>query len=270
MSRTLSFMSDHDTEILARRVAEWLLDAQHAVAFTGAGISTESGIPDFRSPGGFWTQIRIIYFDEFLSSPEARYEYWRQKAEGYRRFGGCQPNRGHIILAEWERCGLLKCVLTQNIDGLHQRAGSKQVCELHGNARFVVCLACEARFEAEPFVKRFLEEDRVPDCPECGGLLKHAVISFGQPLDPCVMDAAYREAGQADLMIVVGSSLVVEPAASLPRFTRNKGGKLVIINRDPTRQDSLAHCVLRGESGRVLELIDISRRTLAASGGRGG
>ncbi|GIW94473.1 MAG: NAD-dependent protein deacetylase [Pirellulaceae bacterium] len=258
-------MTSEVLEEKCRQVAQWLLAARHAVAFTGAGISTESGIPDFRSADGIWSRYRVIYFDEFLDSVEARYEYWRQKAELYRECRDCRPNRGHQVLADWERAGLLRCVLTQNVDGLHQDAGSKNVIELHGTGRLVGCLRCGARFDAEPYVLRFLDEDRVPDCPECGGLLKHAVISFGQQLEPQVMETALCHARQADLMLVVGSSLVVEPAASLPRMVAGNGGRLVIINRDPTPQDSLARCVLRGESGPILDSIERWRQRLATS-----
>lgn len=254
VSPTLRIMScDHDS---LAQIARWLLSARRAVAFTGAGISTESGIPDFRSPGGVWTRYPIIYFDEFLASQEARYQYWKQKAEAYREYAACRPNAGHQILAAWEARGWLRGVITQNIDGLHQEAGSRSVLELHGTARSVGCLTCHAEYDAAEYVEKFLREDRVPCCPQCGGYLKHRVISFGQPLDANVLQEAIRWAKEADLLLAIGSSLVVQPAATVPEYTRRSGGKLVIINREATPLDHLAHCVVQGEAGHLLSVID--------------
>src|SRR5262245_23335285 len=165
-----------------QQIADWLEAARSAVVLTGAGISTESGIPDFRSPGGVWSKYRTVYFDEFLESAEGRYEYWRQKCEMHRDFANAQPNAGHKVLANWEAAGRIRGVVTQNIDGLHQMAGSQNVLELHGTARQAACLDCRARYDIEPLVQKFLADDQVPDCPQCGGLLKHATISFGQSL----------------------------------------------------------------------------------------
>jgi NAD-dependent deacetylase len=239
-----------------RRVAQWLASSHSSVVLTGAGISTESGIPDFRSPGGVWSKYRTVYFDEFLSSPDGRYEYWRQKCEMHREFGPAQPNAGHVVLARWEAAGRIGGVITQNIDGLHQLAGSHRVLELHGTARQAACLDCTARFDIEPLVARFLADDRVPDCPACGGRLKHATISFGQMLPPDVLMEATRSSRNADLMLAIGSSLVVTPAADLPRVAKERGAKLVIINRDPTPLDSIADEVLHGSIGETLTAID--------------
>ena len=148
-----------------RRVASWLADARQAVAFTGAGISTESGIPDFRSPGGVWEKYQPVYYDDFLARAEARQEYWRQKSEAHRAFADASPNVGHQVLAGWETSGTLRAVITQNIDGLHQLAGSRDVLELHGTAREVMCIDCDERYDVEPLVQQFLETDRVPPCP---------------------------------------------------------------------------------------------------------
>jgi NAD-dependent deacetylase len=240
-----------------RQIAAWLAESpQPAVAFTGAGISTESGIPDFRSPGGVWATSTPVYYDEFLASAEARYEYWRQKAITHREFSAASPNAGHRVLARWEAAGVLRGVITQNIDGLHQLAGSRQVLELHGTARQIGCLDCGARYEADPWVQRFLADDAVPDCQACGGRLKHATISFGQPLPPEVLLEASEWSRQAGLFLVLGSSLVVEPAASLPRLAQRFRSRLVIINRDPTPQDAACDLVLHEPIGAALEAID--------------
>lgn len=237
-------------------VADWLAESRFIVAFTGAGISTESGIPDFRSPGGIWSQSQPVMYQDFLASAEARYEYWRQKSLSHRDFEAAEPNAGHRILAKWEQQGRLHGVITQNIDGLHESAGSRNVLQLHGTARQIACLDCGVGFDADPWVKEFLENDRVPSCPECGGLLKHATISFGQSLPPDVLRQASQWTQDCDLLLVMGSSLVVEPAASMPRLAQQSGAKLVIINRDPTDQDSLADAVLQAGIGETLAEID--------------
>ncbi|MGD9633852.1 MAG: NAD-dependent deacetylase [Pirellulales bacterium] len=242
---------DHTIE----RVARWLAEARSAVAFTGAGISTESGIPDFRSPGGVWSKYRTVYFDEFLESADARHEYWRQKCEAHREFAAAGPNAGHRALAEWETAGRIRGVITQNIDELHQRAGSRNVLELHGTARRAACLDCSARFDIEPLVAKFLADNRVPPCPACGGRLKHATISFGQSLPADVLMSANRWSREADLFLAIGSSLVVTPAADLPRHAKERGARLVIINRDPTPLDRMADATLGGSIGEVLSAI---------------
>jgi NAD-dependent deacetylase len=238
------------------RVADWVASSKSAIVLTGAGISTESGIPDFRSPGGVWSKYRTVYFDEFLESADARYEYWRQKCEAHRDFAAAQPNAGHRVLADWEAADRIRGVITQNIDGLHQVAGSRRVLELHGTARQAACLSCEARFDITPLVAEFLQHDRVPDCPNCGGLLKHATISFGQSLPADILMDAGRLSRGADLMIAIGSSLVVTPAANLPVIAKEHGARLVIINRDPTPIDFRADAILRDPIGSVLTAID--------------
>jgi NAD-dependent deacetylase len=238
------------------QVADWLASSQSAVVLTGAGISTESGIPDFRSPGGVWSKYRTVFYDEFLSSAEARHEYWRQKAEMHREFADAQPNAGHQVLARWEATSRIRGVITQNIDGLHQMAGSGKVLELHGTARQATCLDCRARYEIGPLVEQFLAQNRVPDCPECGGRLKHATISFGQTLPADVLLEANGWSRDADLMLAIGSSLVVTPAADLPRTAKAHGARLVIINRDPTPVDPLADAILTNSIGEVLAAMD--------------
>jgi NAD-dependent deacetylase len=234
-------------------LAEWLKAASHAVAFTGAGISTESGIPDFRSPNGIWSKVSPVYFAEFLRSADARHEYWRQKSVTHVDFSRASPNDGHRAIADWESAGHLRGVITQNIDGLHQEAGSRSVLELHGTAREIGCLSCGVRFPADAWVQRFLDSQSVPDCPECGGLLKHATISFGQALDEAVLKGAMSLARESDLFLAVGSSLVVHPAAGLPALAKDNGARLVIINRDPTPLDGMADLVIREPIGATLK-----------------
>lgn len=257
---------DSQANALCRKVARWLVDATQAVAFTGAGMSTDSGIPDFRSPGGIWSKYRPVYFDEFLDSASARHEYWRQKCEAHREFADAQPNRGHRVLAAWQQAGRLRGVITQNIDGLHQMAGSQNVLELHGTAREIVCLDCALRFDPEPLIEQFRLTDAVPPCASCGGRLKSATISFGQAMPMEIMDEAARWSAECGLFLALGSSLAVEPAASLPRLAAEAGARLVIINRDPTGQDRMADAVIHAELAEALETIDREAEVLLAAG----
>jgi len=226
------------------------------VIFTGAGISTESGIPDFRSPGGVWAKYKPVYFSEFMANAASRHEYWRQKCEAHREFADAEPNQGHRILAEWESAGLLAGVITQNIDGLHQLAGSQNVLEIHGTARSAACMKCGVRLEIDPLVAEFLKTQQPPDCKQCGGPLKHATISFGQSLDEKVMQTAHQWMTEADLVLALGSSLVVHPAASLPQLAAERGARLVIINRDPTPLDSMADLTIHAPLGETLAAVD--------------
>jgi NAD-dependent deacetylase len=242
------------------RLAEAIRAARQVVAFSGAGMSTESGIPDFRSPGGIWARSQPVLFQDFLRDADARREYWRQKSVAHTDFATARPNVGHITLARWESAGHLHGVITQNIDGLHQDAGSRAVLELHGTARWVACLKCAARFEPDPLVREFLETNDVPPCPQCGGLLKHATISFGQHLPEDVLEEAVVWTRSCDLFLAIGSSLVVEPAASLPRLAVQSGAKLAIINRDPTGQDAAAAFLFHTSIGETLAAVDQSLR----------
>ncbi|MEQ8212161.1 MAG: NAD-dependent deacylase [Lacipirellulaceae bacterium] len=249
-------MKEH-LDPVAEKIAQWLKEAEHAVVFTGAGISTESGIPDFRSPGGVWSKYRTVYYDEFLADADARHEYWRQKAEGHQEFADAQPNDGHKTLAKWERLGLIRGVITQNIDGLHQLAGNQATLELHGTARQVQCQDCGARYDAAPLVDEFLKTDRVPACRDCAkGRLKHATVSFGQSLPVEVFQQSAAWSRQADLFLAIGSSLVVSPAADLPALATRSGSRLVIINRDSTPLDHLADEVIRESIGETLLSVD--------------
>lgn len=237
-------------------LASWLVEARRAIVFTGAGISTESGIPDYRSPNGIWARSRPVYFDDFLASAEARYEYWRQKAASHEEFMRSRPNPGHLAVARWEAEGRVQAVITQNIDGLHTIAGSRDVCELHGTARRIGCLECGTQYDADPLVRRFLADDHVPSCPACGGILKHATISFGQALNEKVLQRATDLARNSDLFLAIGSSLVVQPAAGLPALARRGGARLVIINRDPTPLDDSADAVIHEPIGRTLSEVE--------------
>lgn len=240
-----------------KRIATWLAQAENAVVFTGAGVSTESGIPDFRSPGGIWSKYRTVFYDEFMASADARHEYWRQKSEGHRDFAEATPNAGHGIVAAWEAAQHIRGVITQNIDGLHQLAGNRNVLELHGTARKVRCQDCGALYDAEPLVQEFLATDRVPTCRECrGGRLKHATVSFGQALPSNVLNEAAEWCSEADLLFAIGSSLVVSPAADLPLLAKQHGARLVIINRDSTPLDSLADAVIHEPIGATLTAIN--------------
>jgi NAD-dependent protein deacetylase/lipoamidase len=242
------------------QIAEWLTAAKAAVVFTGAGISTESGIPDFRSPTGIWSQAQPVYFEDFLSSAKARQEYWRQKSIAHRDFAGALPNDGHRVLAAWESTGAIRGVITQNIDGLHQAAGSRRVWELHGTAREVSCLTCARRWPADPWVENFLATERAPDCPECGGALKHATISFGQPLDEKILQESLALSRDSDLFLALGSSLVVHPAAGLPAMAKQHGARLVIINREPTPLDGIADLVIHDGIGRTLQHVSAAAK----------
>jgi len=253
-SMTIRLNEDRIAEA-AQTIAAWMADAKSAVAFTGAGISTESGIPDFRSPGGVWSKHRTVYFDEFCRSAQARYEYWQQKSEAHRDFAAAEPNVTHQTLAQWESNKRLRGVGTQNIDGLHQQAGSRQVLELHGTAREIACLDCDWHDRADPWIQSFLDNDRVPDCPDCGGRLKHATVSFGQVLPEGVLRMASTWAVEADLFLTLGSSLVVEPAASLPRIAKDAGARLVILNRDHTPLDHHADLVVNAPLGAIFEAV---------------
>lgn len=237
---------------LADQLAGWLRDARHAVAFTGAGISTESGIPDFRSPGGVWSRTKPVYWEEFLASRAARVRYWKFRLEAYRDFRDAMPNDGHLALSRLEAAGRLAGVITQNIDGLHQLAGSRRVIELHGTARVVACISCGREWTPEEVHARIERGDEAPDCDDCGAPLKSRTISFGQPMPVREMEEAVALADASDLFIAIGSSLVVEPAASIPARAKANGSRLVIINRDATPLDDAADMVIRTPIGDTL------------------
>ena len=224
------------------------------VFFTGAGISTESGIPDFRSPGGIWTKMSPIEFQDFLNSEEMRRESWRRKFETDKTLRSAKPNEGHYAIERLISSGKASAVITQNIDNLHQDSGIAQekVIELHGNGTFATCLTCATRYELESIKQSFLGNDELPICKFCGGLIKTATISFGQamPLEP--VQKAEDAARRCDLFICIGSSLVVPPAAQIPLIAKDNGAKLVILNREATPLDEYADLVLNDEIGTAL------------------
>ena len=236
------------------RLRDLLDAARRAVVFTGAGISTESGIPDFRSPGGIWTQMAPIDFSEFLASEEARRETWRRRFAADATLREARPNRGHRAVAELVRRGTAATIITQNIDGLHQASGvaDEQVIELHGNTTYAHCLDCARRYEIEEVRIAFERDGEPPVCEDCGGWVKTATISFGQGMPPEPMRRAEEETLAADLFLVAGSSLVVYPAAGFPQLAKHNGARLVIINREPTGLDRLADLVLNRAIGESL------------------
>lgn len=240
--------------ILIDALRKMLSASRRAVVFTGAGISTESGIPDFRSPGGIWTKYKPIDFREFISSDEARRETWRRKIAVDDAVSRAEPNRGHHAIAKLAARKKVSSVITQNIDGLHQRSGvpDDQVIELHGNGTYAACLDCLKRFELADMFAAFKINEEPPLC-DCGGFIKSATISFGQPMPVEAMRRAQAESKSCDLFIAIGSSLVVYPAASFPAVAKQNGSRLVILNREPTDLDYLADLVLNLEIGPTLE-----------------
>jgi len=238
-------------------LVRYVTSANSIVAFTGAGISTESGVPDFRSPNGVWATSQPVLYQDYLQSATAREEYWRQKSAAHDELLHANPNIAHQQLAEWEKCGMLRGIITQNIDRLHQRAGSQNVLELHGNALEMLCIDCGDRSESDRWVQEYRITKAVPPCHECGGRLKHATISFGQSLDSEVLETAGAWAYESDLFLVIGSSLVVEPAASLPVLAKRHGSRLAIMNRDATPHDARADLVIRTGIGEALSLLTL-------------
>lgn len=234
---------------------------EHIVALTGAGISTESGIPDYRGPQGIWTTGKLPRIADFASNPETRREYWENWAERYPASLAVRPNQGHFALVRLEEAGVLDAIVTQNIDGLHVEAGNaaSRVLELHGTRRRVRCLDCGTNWSAEEIYGRIRDGERVPACTVCGGPLRSATVLFGEPLPVETLRRATEAARSADLLLVVGSSLVVSPAARLPLLARRSGATTAIINREPTRQDDAFNVVVRGGAGpnlsRLVQLL---------------
>lgn len=242
-----------------KQIADLIINSKRIVIFSGAGLSTESGIPDFRSPGGLWDRYNPedFYFQKFISSESSREKYWQMATEMYEPMKKAQPNPAHLAIAELERLGKLDCVITQNIDGLHIKAGNsrEKVIELHGTAMYVICLRCQKRYERDEIQERIRKGVKVPYCDDCGGPLKPATISFGQAMPERETNEAYNRSSSCDLFIVIGSSLVVQPAASMPFIAKRNGAKLVIINRDPTPYDNLADIVIHGMAGSIMSSI---------------
>jgi len=234
--------------------------ASHRIVFfTGAGLSTESGIPDFRSPGGLWSRMKPIQFKDFLASDSVRQKSWKRRFSGENTIKLAQPNVGHKVVAMLINSGQASCVITQNIDNLHQESGiensAQRVIELHGNATYAKCLSCDKRFEMEQLESLFHSLGRIPECETCNGIIKSATISFGQSMPEYEMQRAQQESLACDLFIVLGSSLVVYPAAGFPELAHRNGAKLVIVNREATPLDGMAKLVLHEEIGTCLSTL---------------
>jgi len=234
-------------------------NALRVVVFTGAGISTESGIPDFRSPGGIWTKMSPIHFDDFLRSAGIRREAWRRKFEIDKTIGAAEPNKGHMAIARLVDTGKVSHVITQNIDNLHQNSGvpPSRIIELHGNGTYARCLDCGLRHELDEVRAVFEATGEPPPCRSCNGIIKSATISFGQSMPEEEMRRAEEATLACDLFLAVGSSLQVYPAAGFPILARRNGAQLVILNREPTELDHLADLVIHGEIGPTLAPISM-------------
>jgi NAD-dependent deacetylase len=241
--------------VTVARAAQLLAGARHGVALTGAGVSAESGIPTFRGEGGLWTRydpVKVSSIETFLADPAA---YWQVSRERGRVALAAKPNPGHVALASLEAAGHLDAVVTQNTDGLHQAAGSRLVVELHGSGRTVECLSC-GRTEPRVDVQERLDREMPPRCRHCGGtMLKPTVVLFGEPMPANAVQQAFDLAAAADVMLVVGSSLVVFPAAEVPLVALRAGARLIVVNAEPTPVDRYAEVVIHGRAGEVLPQI---------------
>ena len=253
------------------KIAELIVHSNRIVVFVGAGLSTESGIPDFRSPGGVWDRYdpQDFYFQKFLESESTREKYWQMATEMYQSMKDAKPNSAHLAIAELEQMGKLDCLITQNIDGLHFKAGNSpdKVLELHGTAMYVTCLSCQKRYNRDAIQIRIAHGDKAPLCDGCKGFLKPATISFGQSMPVAETQSAYEHSAACDLFIVIGSSLVVQPAARMPVVAKQNDARLVIINRDETPCDQLADCIVHAQAGPTMAaVIEQVRGALANTG----
>ena len=240
------------------QLAQLIKQSSKVIVFTGAGISTESGIPDFRSPGGIWSRYDPEDFtiQKFLSGPAARRTIWKMSLEGG-LLTEAKPNLAHHAIAELYQLGKLDCVITQNIDNLHQKAGvpEDKVFELHGNMERAICLSCHKRFPMPEVLRKIKEGVEVPDCPECQGILKPDAVFFGEALPQGTLREAIRRAQNCDLFIVIGSTLVIYPAAYIPTYAREAGAKLAIVNLTPTPFDDYTEVVIRGKAGQIMSEV---------------
>ena len=243
-----------DIETGIARLRDLVNESDIVVPFTGAGISTECGIPDFRSPGGLWTKYQPISFDEFMASAEMRSESWRRRFAMDKQFSTARPGCGHLALASLHRLGKIPAVITQNIVNLHQASGfaADKVVELHCNTTYAACLGCGGRYELRWVRERFEAHGRAPDCGDCGGYIKTATISFGQAMPEAAMRRAETLSSACDLFLAIGSSLVVWPAAGFPLLAKRSGARLVVLNREATDFDDMADLVIRADIGQTL------------------
>jgi NAD-dependent deacetylase len=251
-------LAEQSLDALAQKAAELIVAASKLVVFSGAGISTESGIPDFRSPGGIWSRFdpEDFTYQKFVSDPEARRKQWRMLGEGHLTTNA-QPNPAHYAIAELDRLGKLDCVITQNVDRLHHKAGvpEEKVFELHGNVQWAVCLSCGRRYPFEHIKTRWEGGEEIPDCEECGGMLKPDAVLFGEALPQAVLEEASRRSSDCDLFIVVGSTLVVYPAAYMPIYAVRGGARLIIVNLSDTPMDAQADVVIRARAGEAMSKV---------------
>jgi NAD-dependent deacetylase len=245
-------MMNEKIALIARKIKA----GRNNIFFTGAGISTESGIPDYRSQGGIWDKFRPVYFDEFMGSRDAREEYWRRWKELYVGIRQARPNVGHTAIARLDQMGLVRAVITQNVDGLHQLSGlaDEKIIELHGNTRRIRCLKCRKPTSTAEVEKRLASGDAAPQCT-CGGYLKSDTISFGQAMPVSAVEKAVSLSQACDFFMVVGSTLVVQPAAHMPVYAKQNGAFLAIITLSETPCDDLCDVLIREKAGRVLQEI---------------
>ena len=236
-----------------QELSQYISEAKNIVIFTGAGISTESGIPDFRGPQGVWKTNTPIYFQDFIGSEEVRKDSWKRKFSGQDIIKKAKPNIGHLAVAEVINKHESAYLITQNVDNLHQDAGvpDDKITEIHGNAHYASCLDCGIRYELNSIKKAFLENETVPYCDSCGGIIKTATISFGHPMPEEGMQIAQRKTLGCDLFITIGTSLVVYPAAGFPKLAKEIGAKLIIINNELTDFDPIADLVIHEQIGKV-------------------
>jgi len=261
---------DSTTERKIELIAGWIMTYTKTVVFTGAGVSTESGIPDFRSPGGIWERFdpNEFLYEKFLASEKTREKYWQLHTEIYYTILRAKPNRAHSACVELDRLGKLDCVITQNIDNLHQEAGLalEKVIELHGNALRVTCLNCGKEYSRRSIQDRVEAGDRVPKCDDCEGILKPATIAFGQPMPVAETRNAETRSKNAEVFLAIGSSLVVHPAAYMPLFAKQGGAKLAIINLADTPYDNQADIVIREKAGECMgRLLEVLKATGCSS-----
>jgi len=251
-------MDDQNLDALAEKVADLIINAKRVVVFTGAGVSTESGIPDFRSPGGIWSRFDPddFTYQKFIRDPEARRKQWQMLGEGLLTTKA-KPNPAHYAFAELDKLGKLDCVITQNVDNLHQKAGvpADRVFELHGNIQWAVCLSCGRRYPFEQIKARLDKGEEIPDCEVCHGILKPDAVFFGEQLPYDVLTEATHRSSDCDLFIVVGSTLIVYPAAYMPIYAAQAGAKLVIINLSSTPMDREAAVLIRAKAGEAMSRI---------------
>jgi len=251
-------LEEPELDALAGQVAELIINARKLVVFSGAGISTESGIPDFRSPGGIWSRFDPddFTYQKFVADPEARRKQWRMLGDGHLTTDA-RPNAAHYAIAELDKMGRLDCVITQNVDNLHQKAGvpDDRVFELHGNLQRAVCLGCGRVYPFEQIKLRLDKGEEIPDCEDCHGMLKPNAVFFGEQLPSDVLTEASNRSSGCDLFIVVGSTLVVYPAAYMPVYAVQAGARLVIVNLSSTPMDREAAVLINAKAGEAMSRI---------------